>query len=65
MVIGAVSLWSNLFKTWGPGPQHFLYITLVFSFSLVFSALALVFWKRPVPRKSFPGGKCWGSPTAL
>ncbi len=35
--LGCVTLWVNLFNTFGPAPQHFVFITLVFSFSLGWS----------------------------
>ncbi|MEE2716786.1 MAG: hypothetical protein VX610_05100 [SAR324 cluster bacterium] len=60
VTMGTVSLWTNLFNTWGPKPEHFLYVTLVFSFSLVFSLLTLAVWKRPVPLSSFLWGQLLG-----
>ena len=64
-MLGIVSLWTNLFNIWGPAPQRFLYVTLVFSFSLVFSMLALLLWKRPVPRRAFLWGQVLGITNAL
>ena len=64
-MLGTVSLWTNLFNIWGPAPQRFLYVTLVFSFSLVFSMLALLLWKRRVPRRAFLWGQVLGITNAL
>ena len=64
-MLGMVSLWTNLFNIWGPAPQRFLYVTLVFSFLLVFSMLALLLWKRRVPRRAFLWGQVLGITNAL
>ncbi len=34
---GVADLWVNLFNHWGPGDEKFLFLTLVFTFSLPFS----------------------------
>ena len=51
LTFGFVALWTNLFNIYGEPAEELLFVTLVFTFSLLFSLLALAALRvRPVGR---------------
>ena len=54
--LGCVNLWVNLFNTYGTSSQHHAFITLVFSFSLLFSVVYLYWYRIPVTRGAMGRG---------
>ena len=54
--LGCVNLWLNIFNHYGTPSQHHAFITLVFSFSLLFSIAYLYGYRIPVSKGAITRG---------
>ena len=62
---GVADLWVNLFNHWAPGDEKFLFLTLVFTFSLPFSWAVVVLQRIQPDREAVTKGLVLGIPNFL
>ena len=65
IAFGFVALWSNLFNIYGVEAEEFLFVTLIFSFSLLFSLVTLALLRVNFSPSAWRRGLIIGGPNVV